>query len=96
MVNVTDRAKTKLKELLVKERSKTQGEDQPIGLRLGTMAPGQFGVFPDRERADDQIVEHQGAAVLLVGQDVAEQVEHTTIDYEEESEPGPRLVIKRG
>ncbi len=62
-------------------------------LRLGKMASGAFGVFPDRERADDQVVEHDGAAVLLVGQDIAENVKDTTIDYEEDG-TGPGLVIK--
>jgi Fe-S cluster assembly iron-binding protein IscA len=89
MVNVTERAKARLKKLL-----ETEGDDRSISLRLGTTPSGQFGVFPDRERTDDQIVEHQGAAVLLLGREVAEQVEHATIDYDE-SEPGPRLVITR-
>ena len=37
-----------------------------------------LGIFPDRERADDQVVEHDGAAVLLVAQEIAEKVEDTT------------------
>ena len=58
------------------------------------MASGALGVFSDRERADDEVVEHNGAAVLLVGQDIAENVKDTTIDYEEGG-TGPGLVIKR-
>jgi Fe-S cluster assembly iron-binding protein IscA len=87
MVNVTERAKAKLKEIL-----ETEDEDRVLGLRLQTTPSGQFGVILDRERADDQIVEHQGAVVLLVGQEVAPKVEDTTIDYDES---GPGLVIKR-
>jgi Fe-S cluster assembly iron-binding protein IscA len=90
MVNVTERAKEKLKALL-----ETEGNDQSVGLRLGATPAGQFGVFPDRERPDDQVVEHDGAVVLLVGQEVAEKVDNTIIDYEE-SDSGPGLIIKRG
>jgi Fe-S cluster assembly iron-binding protein IscA len=90
MVNVTERAKEKLKALL-----ETEGNDQSVGLRLGATPTGQFGVFPDRERPDDLVVEHDGAVVLLVGQEVAEKVDNTIIDYEE-SDSGPGLIIKRG
>jgi Fe-S cluster assembly iron-binding protein IscA len=88
MVNVTERAKAKLKELL-----QTEGEDQSVGLRLGTTASGELGVFPDRERDDDQIIKHHGVAVLLVGQEITEEMEDTTIDYDE-SGPEPGLVIR--
>jgi Fe-S cluster assembly iron-binding protein IscA len=86
MVNVTERAKEKLKELLETKN------DPLVGLRLGTTASGQYSVFPDRERGDDQTVEHQGAVVLLVGQEIAQMVGDTTIDYDE-SGPDPRLVM---
>jgi Fe-S cluster assembly iron-binding protein IscA len=89
MVNVTERARERLKAL-----RETAIDDASVGLRLETTSSGGFGVSPDRKRADDQIVEHQRAVVLLVGQEIAEQVEDATIDYDE-SEPGPRLVIKR-
>jgi Fe-S cluster assembly iron-binding protein IscA len=90
MVNVTERAKEKLKELLA-----TETDDPSIGLRLEASTAGEFGVFPDREREDDQVITHQGAVVLLIGQEIAQTTEETTIDYEE-SEPGSRLVIRRG
>jgi Fe-S cluster assembly iron-binding protein IscA len=90
MVNVTDRAKDRLKQLL-----ETRSDDQSVGLRLEHTSSGQLGIFPDQERADDQVVEHEGAPVLLIGREIAEAVEDTTIDYEEQGGPGPRLVIKR-
>jgi Fe-S cluster assembly iron-binding protein IscA len=71
-----------------------ESDDRSVGLRLGKTPSGALGVFADRQRADDQIVEHEGAAVLLVGQEIAEKVKDTTIDYEE-SEAGPSLVMKR-
>ena len=39
-------------------------------------------------------MKHGEAVVLLVGQEVAPNVDRATIDYEE-SGPTPRLVIKR-
>jgi Fe-S cluster assembly iron-binding protein IscA len=89
MVNVTERAKERLKELLA-----MRTEDASVGLRLELTPAGEFAVFPDQERADDQVVEHQGAAVLLVGQEIAQSVEDTTIDCDEAG-PTPRLVMKR-
>jgi Fe-S cluster assembly iron-binding protein IscA len=89
MVTVTERAKEKLKELL-------QGEtdDPSLGLRLVTTPSGEIGMFADRERDDDQIVEYQGSAVLLVNEGVASTIGDATIDYDD-SDPGPRLVMTR-
>lgn len=89
MVNVTERAKEKLMELLA-----TETDDPSVGLRLEATAAGEFGIFPDHEREDDQVIEHKGAVVLLIGQEVAQTTEGTTIDCEE-SEPRARLVIRR-
>ena len=89
MVNVTERAKDRLKQLL-----DTKTDDRSVGLRLEKTSSGQLGIFPDRERTDDQVVEHDGAPVLLIGQEIAQTVGDTTIDCEEGA-PGPRLVIKR-
>jgi Fe-S cluster assembly iron-binding protein IscA len=52
------------------------------------------GFLPVFDVTDDQVIEHEGAAVLLVGREVAEKVEGTTIDHEE-GDPGPGLVIKK-
>jgi Fe-S cluster assembly iron-binding protein IscA len=89
MLNVTKRAKVRLKELLEAET-----DDESIGLRLGKTASGALGVFPDRKRPDDEVVKHRGAAVLLVRQEVADRMENTTIDYEEDG-PGRGLVVRR-
>jgi Fe-S cluster assembly iron-binding protein IscA len=87
MVYVTERARESLRELL-------EGSDDPsVSLRLGTAPSGQLGVFPDRERVDDQIVEHEGAAVLLIGKEIAPVVQDTTIDYDDNG-PTPGLVIR--
>jgi hypothetical protein len=39
--------------------------------------------FPTGNEPTTRFVEHDGAAVLLVGQEIVEQVKDTTIDYEE-------------
>ncbi len=92
MVSVTERAKEKLKEFLG-----TKTEDASVGLRLEWTPSGEFAVFPDQERADDQVVEHQGVVVLLVGQEIAQEIAQkvgdTTIDCDEIG-PSPRLVIR--
>jgi Fe-S cluster assembly iron-binding protein IscA len=88
MLNVTQRAKIRLKELL--ERGKP--DDPSVGLRLGKTASGALGVFSDRGRADDEIVEHEGVVVLLVGQEIAASMEDRTIDYDERG-PDRRLVV---
>jgi Fe-S cluster assembly iron-binding protein IscA len=46
------------------------------------------------ERAGDQIIQHEGAAVLLVQDEIAEQLNETTIHYGE-NETGSGLVMKR-
>jgi hypothetical protein len=89
MVNVTERARQRLRSLLA-----TTGGDPSVGLRLEQTRTGELAIFPDRGRADDQIVEHQGAAVLLVGQDIASMVDDATIDCDD-SDPATRIVIMR-
>ena len=49
-------------------------------------------MFSDRGRADDEIVEHEGVVVLLVGQEIAASMEDRTIDYDERG-PDRRLVV---
>src|SRR5438477_364633 len=51
MVTVTERAKEKLRELL-----QTETDDPSVSLRLASAPSGEFGMFADRERDDDQIV----------------------------------------
>lgn len=59
MVNVTERAKEKLRELLT-----TQSDDPSVGLRLDRASTGELGIFPDRGRADDQVVRAPGGGAV--------------------------------
>ena len=90
MVMVTERAKEELGSILG-----TAGISDPeVGLRLTPTAPGQFSLTTDMEREADQVVEHEGSKVLLVGTELTEFLEGVTIDCQDSPE-GPRLVMTR-
>ena len=88
MIQVTERAretfKNKLEDLI---------ERPGVMLRIGRTDSG-LGIFPDRPNDDDQIIEHDGRAVLLIDQEVAETLADTTIDVEEHDD-GARVVVRR-
>jgi Fe-S cluster assembly iron-binding protein IscA len=93
MINITERAKQKLQDLRSQALSESNPETANVGLRLDQASPGQLGLFPDAPRDGDEVVEYDGAPVLLVGEAVARAITGTTIDCEDD---GSRLVIKRG
>jgi Fe-S cluster assembly iron-binding protein IscA len=89
MINVTDRAREALKAV------QTQMADKPeVALRLARVEEGQLGVFPDTGREDDQVVEHEGQAILLIDPEVAGALAGSTIDFEEHAD-GARLTLHR-
>lgn len=89
MVNVTDRAKEELRKAL------TAGHSEPgVGLRLDASAPGQFGLTPDRGREGDQVVEHEGAPVLFISEEISTALDGATIDCHDTPE-GRQLVISK-
>jgi len=90
MLTVTDSAKQYLKELLL-----ANSNDPDVGIRLtvGTV-PGQTGLVLDREGFGDDVVEHEGSKVLLVGPEVAELVAGATLDTEDTLD-GTKLIISR-
>ena len=62
MVNVTDRAKTALKSAL------SRSVDEPgIGLRVEISDESSCALVPDRMKPGDQVVEHEGDVLLLIG-----------------------------
>lgn len=89
MVNVTDRAKVVLKSALSRSV-----DEAGVGLRVEISEQGTCALFPDREKAGDQIVEHEGDVLLLIGEDVSEPLEGATIDLAETPE-GARLVVTK-
>jgi Fe-S cluster assembly iron-binding protein IscA len=78
MVHVTDRARAQLKAAA--DRILDESERR---LRLGPTRDGKLGVYPDRAQEGDQVVEHDGVAVLLIGRDLAQALAGRMIDFEE-------------
>ena len=87
MIQVTERARETFK-------NKLELIERPdVTLRIGRTDSG-LGVFPDTVKDDDQIIEHNGRAVLLIDQEVSETLADTTIDVEEQAD-GARVVVWR-
>jgi len=89
MLTVTESAKQLLKETL-RERS----DDPETGIRLSVKEGGQFGIVLDSESEGDQVVEHEGAKVLLVAPELATALEENTLDVQDTGE-GPKLVVTK-
>jgi Fe-S cluster assembly iron-binding protein IscA len=61
-------------------------------LRIGPTDSG-LGVFPDTPKDDDQVIEHEGRAVLLIDHEVSEALGDRTIDVEEHAD-GSHVVLR--
>jgi len=87
MIDVTERAKKELKEIL------TQKVDHPEAcLRLRTNEQGQLGLGIDIAMPGDEVVEYEGIKLLIVEKELAGSLENVAIDVEE-SDEGSQLVI---
>lgn len=89
MLTVTESAKQLLKETL-----QEHSDDPETGVRLSVNEGGQFGIVLDNEAEGDQIVEHEGAKVLLIAPGLATALERNTLDVQDTDE-GPKLVITK-
>ena len=87
MLTVTESAKQYLKETLL-----AHSDDPEASLRISLKPPGQLGVGLDSEEEGDQVVEYEGAKVLLVASDLAPVVDGKTLDVEDTAE-GPNLIL---
>jgi Fe-S cluster assembly iron-binding protein IscA len=85
MIQVTERARETLFEDLI--------ERPGVMLRIGRTDSG-LGIFPDTLKDDDQVIEHDGRAVLLINQEVSERLADTTLDVEERAD-GAHFVVRR-
>lgn len=103
MINVTTTAKDLLHNVLHDALQQSQAENsQEIGLRLTRTSEtgeanggsGPFTLTVDREQAGDQVVEHDGAKVLLVDQSVSTQLDGATLGTTDTPD-GRRLTINR-
>ena len=89
MLTVTESAKQLLKETL-----REHSEDPETGIRLSVKEGGQFGIVLDSESEGDQVVEHEGAKVLLVAPELATALEGNTLDVQD-TEEGPKLFLSK-
>lgn len=89
MILVTESAKEELKrmsaELLDQEGST---------LRLVANQEGQLGLVADNERDGDQLVEHQGGTILVVGRELSLALEGLGLDCQDSGD-GPHLILVR-
>jgi Fe-S cluster assembly iron-binding protein IscA len=76
MIMVTESAKEALKKAL-----SASTEDSEVVLRLTPAEVGRYDLVLDHEREGDQVVEHLGAKVLLIEQQVSEALDKLTLDY---------------
>jgi Fe-S cluster assembly iron-binding protein IscA len=89
MVMLTDRAKVALKSALVRSI-----DEEGVGLRLDVSEEGGLALYPDQAKAGDQVIEHEGNVLLLIGDDLSQPLTGATIDLAETSE-GTGLVIMK-
>jgi hypothetical protein len=92
MVVVTKRAK----EALLEKKLAANIKDRDVGLRVAADDNGDLVLVADRARADDQVIEHAGATVLLVGADAQGTLRGVTLDCQETPEGDKELVLARG
>ena len=88
MIQVTERARETFKN-----RLEDLSERPGVMLRIGRTDSG-LGIFPDTLKDDDQVIEHDGRAVLLINQEVSERLADTTLDVEERAD-GAHFVVRR-
>jgi Fe-S cluster assembly iron-binding protein IscA len=90
MLIVTEDAKQMLKETL-----QEHSDDPETGIRLSVQEGGRFGISLDSESEGDQVVEHEGAKVLLIAPTLSNVLEGRTMDVHV-TEEGPKLYITKG
>lgn len=87
MITVTERAKEELVNLLVRN------VDWPgARLRLLDRGKGRLGLGIDIQHANDRIIEHDGAALLLVDERLAANINQVTLDVDD-GPNGAEIVI---
>ena len=90
MIHVTDRAREQFRRTL----AAIAGSRPDHRLRLDRTASGQLGLFKDTEHDEDQVVEHDGAPILLISSDVSRALDGRTIDVTD-GDDGPRFIVRR-
>ncbi|MFO8009509.1 MAG: iron-sulfur cluster assembly accessory protein [Dehalococcoidia bacterium] len=81
MIAVTENAKQALKTLL---DGNTDTEE--AGLRMVRTEQGQLSLVLDMEKEGDQIVEHSESKILMVDDQLAQELEGITLDFQQSPE----------
>ena len=89
MLIVTAQAAEELKTM-----AEAEVTDPEEAFRLVPAGPQELGLAVDTLREGDQVVEHEGVKVLLVGDDLADAVDGLVIDCIDTPE-GRRFTISR-
>ena len=95
MITVTEKAAEELEALLEKAKiADPQNAFDDVMLRLFTTDDGKLAIAPDTPLDGDQVIEHQGTNVLLVGWELSEAVDGLLIDCVD-TDAGRKLRISR-
>lgn len=86
MVTVTERAASVLKEI---QSDQEEGSDRVLRI---IKQGDDYELTFDTARKGDQVVESEGTSVLLIGEDVANDLEGAVIDCQDTPE-GPRFTL---
>lgn len=90
---VTDEAKNKLKETLLANTN-----DPEVCLRLVMNSPPKLGLalglVLDKEAEGDEVIEHEGSKILLIGKEMADTGNNFTLDSQDTPDgEGKQLVF---
>src|SRR6266508_182244 len=89
MVAVSERAK----KILLEQKRAANIDDADVGLRVAAAPAGQWMLVVDEPRDDDQVVEYDGATVLLVDPEAQSALVGTEVDCVETPEGAVELVL---
>jgi hypothetical protein len=91
MIAVSERAKEQLLDMKVSANI----NEPEVGLRLKPAANGEWQLFPDQAIEGDQVVEHSGSKVLLIGADASDALGDRQVDCRETTPGQVQLVLTR-
>jgi len=77
---------------VLKTRAQAEISDPEEAFRLVPAGSDRLGLTIDKEQEGDQVVEHEGVKVLLIGTELADAVDRLVLDCEDAPE-GRRLIV---
>lgn len=83
MISVTTSAKDVLQNVLIDATQRADIHDEQVGLRIAPTSDGgqpQLALVLDKPKEGDQIIEHNGKNVLMIGEPISAQLDGATVD----------------